>query len=518
MSESRTPREDFDRILSLSRRALKRWWLPLAGLVAGGLLGFLLGHLKTPIYESETLLLYRDATPVTLSQGQSDGTRDLATRVGDLLMTRQRFEAIIRELNLYPDVVSSDGMPAAADHMRRDTTFQPHGTGSTFLIRYRSSSPELAQKVTDRLAQTLIQDDGQLRSEQANVTSEFLAGERDRLEADLRAKERTLAEFLADHPEFAQDDGEGAGAAVRATTAPLVARDPDVDARLFTLSRQRERIQARLSTSAKTPVATGPDASAMSAIAAVDAARRELDEAQRFLEQKRATYTAQHPDVVSGTERVAAAKRKLAAAQAAAPAPSARIDPSQLPPLTPAERADLMNRLAEIDDQITATRRSGGPAIPTPPTGKKPPPDPNGLVALETDWARINREVSEARERAQVLESRRFAAQIAAASEVQGQATRLRVIDPATVPSRPIGAGRRALIAISAMAVAAIGLIIAFLLAWLDDRVYKDSDIERLVVVPFLVYVPAKMPRTGRLRLTRGSAPDKPNEGDPPLS
>ena len=117
-----------------------------------------------------------------------------------------------------------------------------------------------------------------------------------------------------------------------------------------------------------------------------------------------------------------------------------------------------------------------------------------------------------------MLESRRFAAQIAAASEVQGQATRLRVIDPATVPSRPIGAGRRALIAISAMAVAAIGLIIAFLLAWLDDRVYKDSDIERLVVVPFLVYVPAKMPRTGRLRLTRGSAPDKPNEGDPPLS
>jgi hypothetical protein len=287
---------------------------------------------------------------------------------------------------------------------------------------------------------------------------------------------------------------------------------------MLKLPRHRERIHQRISASAPAPIATGPDATALSALAAVDAARRELDEAQRFLDQKRATYTAQHPDVVSGTERVAAAKRKLAAAQAAAPSPTARIDPSQLPPLTPAERADLVNRLAEIDDQITATRRATGPAVPTPPSGKKPPPDPNGLVALETEWSRLNREVSEARERAQVLESRRFAAQIAAASEVQGQATRLRIIDPATIPSRPIGAGRRTLIAISALAVGVLGLAIAFVLAWLDDRVYKDSDIERMVVVPFLVYVPAKMEKGGRLRLTRGSAPDRPTDGDPPRS
>ena len=135
-------------------------------------------------------------------------------------------------------------------------------------------------------------------------------------------------------------------------------------------------------------------------------------------------------------------------------------------------------------------------------------------MALETEWARVNREVSEARERAQVLESRRFAAQIAAASEVQGQATRLRVIDPAIVPSRPVGTGRRTLILLCSMALGALGLLIAYVLAWLDDRVYKDSDIERLVVVPFLVYVPAKVQRTSRLRLTRGSAPTDPDEDD----
>src|SRR5262249_14862498 len=112
------------------------------------------------------------------------------------------------------------------------------------------------------------------------------------------------------------------------------------------------------------------------------------------------------------------------------------------------------------------------------------------IVALETEFNRLNRAVAEARERFEQLDTRQFRASIAASSLNSGQSARIEYIDPAYRPTRPIGLSPQRLIAFGAVGSLAIGLVLAFALAMLDDRVYGRSDIDKLVEV--LVEVPPR--------------------------
>jgi uncharacterized protein involved in exopolysaccharide biosynthesis len=500
-----TTREEFKRLGLVARRALRRWWWVALATAAGVAVGLGVTSLRKQVYQSETALLYRDLTPISLVQGVRNEPRDLGQHIGDMLRTRRRFEKTIQELGLYPDVVREQGMPAAVELMRRDVDFRAHGTGSTFVIRYRSDTAQRAQKVTAALADGLIADDTRLRIEEASTTTSFLKAERERIAGQQAARETALAEFLAKHPEFAREEGETAGAAVRATTDPQIPADPAVAERVFTLTRQRDRLRARLSAS---PAAVPPDDSAaQEARIVLDNARREMEAAQRELDSLLTRYTDKHVDVVAARSRVAAAQARFKEAQAAVPPPR----PANPLALTAAERAQLENEIAEIEDQISAinaSRPHGGAASPPPRVTPKPK-DAQGLVELETQWRRLNREVSESREYAQVLESRLLAAEIIANADVQTKGTRMEIIDPAFLPIKPIGARRSILVVAITALFTGLALVIVLVLAWADDCLRVEADVERLGLGPVLAFIPA--PR----RLPPPAAAPEPSETQP---
>ena len=63
------------------------------------------------LYRSEAVMVYeRGAQAVGATEGTS--ARGLASRVGDMMLSRERLEGLVKEMNLYPGIV--DGGPSSS--------------------------------------------------------------------------------------------------------------------------------------------------------------------------------------------------------------------------------------------------------------------------------------------------------------------------------------------------------------------------------------------------------------------
>ena len=100
------------------------------------------------------------------------------------------------------------------------------------------------------------------------------------------------------------------------------------------------------------------------------------------------------------------------------------------------------------------------------------------IIGVETEWARLNRELSRARQRLSDLEAKTFRAEIAANSEEGGYAAQIMVLDPAFAPTAPSTPPRSmlALAGLAASFFAGLALAAARGIV-LDDRVFDAEDI-----------------------------------------
>lgn len=485
MPSSLSPREQIDKLLDLLRRSVRYAWLVIIVAAVGGALSVLLALSRSHQYESETVLFHRELIPQSVVQGrevlQSSSTT-LAARYKEMLLARSNLVPVIDRFKLFPDVVEDEGPVAAADELRTRITFKDKGAG-TFRIAYKGESPEEAQQVTDFLAERLKQADNQLRREQAEVTVTFLESEKSDADTDLKAQERTLAEFLSKHPEFAEE-GIGAasrGAGIRAAQQKrsLPAPSGGGDTQLSALERQRRRIEMRLASPDKPvqmPVSPSKTPEQKDA-------ERLVADAQRDLRDKLQQFTEKHPDVVAARARLAEAqKMMLQASGTASPATEVLVGP--------VDPEALRRELGKVESEISQvrSRRATAGAAAAPTAASKVADD---VVMLETEWARLQRAVEEGRERVSSLESRVFTAQISASSEFS-DAAQLSVIDKAFVPARPFGKPRKFLALAGTVLFGAFGVALALGLALIDDRIYRRSDLERLGVAPVLIEVPAE--------------------------
>jgi exonuclease VII small subunit len=329
------------------------------------------------------------------------------------------------------------------------------------------------------------------------MTVQFVTQQKEEAALELRKREQALAEFLAKHSEFAQDQvAEGAGIrAIRNTQkTPINTGNP----RLYALERQRQRIQARLDAPPDAPVVrvpSPPSPEKLQAEAAVTDAQREVSGAQRELEDALSKYTDKHPTVIKAQEHLEQAQQKLRHAQAAVPPD----DNTPLPPATPADRSKLQKELAQIEDQISGEQHSSSPKPAGTGSGSgagsgsvATPIDSgtNWVVELETQYADLRRALNEQRERVSSLADSVFRAQIDASQKSAEQGGRLSVVDPAFKPVRPSGPGKTVFLLAGLVLFLGLGATIAIGLAILDDRLYRRDDIDQLDIAVLAVIPP----------------------------
>jgi hypothetical protein len=351
--------------------------------------------------------------------------------------------------------------------------------------------------VTQRLADELLAENSKTHAEQAEVTKEFLDREKKRTETELKDKENALAQFLGKHPEFAKETSQGAGGnqagtAFRAQAAKGTQKPSDP--MLASLEREAQRLQERLGlpTAKKKPAEITGDPLLVQAKNEADS---ELRAAQKDLAEKTSQYTDEHPDV-----RAARARLRLAQDKQKRAAEALATNISSLQQKSSAKEEDegtidrgaLENELRRINEEIAVYKAKKQKEQAPAQTGN------NWVVALETEWTRLNREVVDARERFQSLQDREFKAAMVENAATSGRTAQMDIIDPAFLPFHAAKPGRSTIAAVGLLISIILSLILAIVLALVDDRLYDRVDIERMELLPLIGIVPRQSRKRGQ--------------------
>jgi capsular polysaccharide biosynthesis protein len=502
---SRTFREDLDRLLTMLRRGAVYWKRSAAVFLVVAVASTAYVMTGSRSYKSETVIQYQESIRSGDLVGGGDGANESARRVGarlkEMLMSRATLEPLITELKLYPSTMEARGLVDAVDEMRKHVAFRAR-EGDTFEISFESNSRELAQEVTKRLAEVIVQEASSRRSEQAKTLKEFLDAESDRNQVDLKIKEGALAKFLALHPDFAKPTTSDVHSAP--ATAPGAASG---DAMLAALEWKAARIERQLKAGATGAVAPAPPPKPRAAATAKVPDSAELVAARKDLEDKAGRFTDKHPDVVAARNRLRTAEAAQAAAQAAADqaaaaAAAATDDDQAAIPATDANRDALTKQLADLKLQIAARRATGATVAGTGKRVEAPPPSDNhgAAVDLEVEFRRLQREATEARDRQRQLDDKKFKASITASSVMNDRNIQVSVLDPAFLPTHPSSRPRSTMLGVGLLIGFILALATALVSARLDDRIHDRIDLETLDIMPILGVIPAakSLPRLPR--------------------
>lgn len=503
-----TPRDKLQRLVDLGRKTMRYWWLVAVFAVAGGALSLAFALFKTKSYLSWATLFYQERiqTQVMSPTREEIAQRNIGDRYRELLLARSQLEQIVNDpkLNPFPD---EDDQEVAIDELRQRVKFEARGANA-FRVTYKDDDAARAKAVTEKLTKLLQEKDEDLRNDQAARTVSFATTQKESASVELRTSEQKLAEFLAAHPEFAQDANQpnSEGASIRAIRDAKAATPKATgNVRLYALERQRQRIQTRLDAPPDSPpirIVSPPSPERSAAEAAANEAQRELSQANKQLEDSLTKYTEKHPEVVKAQAKVANAQTKLRHAQAAIPP----ITETAVAPATPQDREKLQKELEALESQIANEqhRASGG-------TGKAPAADTttNWVVKLETEHANLRRDVNEQRERVESLAASVFRAQIDASQKAAEQGGRLSIVDPAFKPVRPSGPGKTIFLLAGMALFLSLGLGLAVGLAVIDDRLYHRADLDQLGI-PVLAVIPPmqrRMTPSGKAKTTTRTTP-----------
>jgi uncharacterized protein involved in exopolysaccharide biosynthesis len=495
-----TPRDKFDLLVAFVRRTLRYWWLIGIITFVGGALAVMFALMQKPKYLSQAKVFYNERIQSSVLQGRDYGvnTKNLGYQYQEMLLSQTNMVQIIEKLNLFKKVRDKQGVDAGIEEFKKQASFKVRGVGM-FNISFVSEDPDEAQKVTSMMVDTLLAEDERVRREQASATMNFLLEQKAKINKELDKRQRELAKFFSEHPEFALDTAAGGastpGASIRgqaqarngqSASMPL----PDnIDPRLHALERQRRRIRDRLATpdnqAGSAPRKTPEQ---LDAERLVDEADRDLRRAQRELEDRQARLQPAHPDVIRAQSEVVAAEKRLQRAKTQVPPPPPRAEP--------VNREALQGELQQIEREIANTkariRREEGDDAATEgeSTGSDLGVEENWVVALETEYARLSQGVDEQRKRLENTDSSLSRAEISASQQMAEHGAVLTIIDPPNLPTLPQGKGRALLAAAGTAVFVMLGTLLALALALIDDRIYGAGDLERLALAPVAVVVP----------------------------
>jgi uncharacterized protein involved in exopolysaccharide biosynthesis len=488
-----TPRDRLQRLVDLAAKTLRYWWLVVVFAIIGAGLSYAASVLRPHSYQSWAVLFYQERIQSSLlSNREEQVQRNIGDRYRELLLARAQLLQIVDDakLNPYPELGDPE---LAIDKLRNAIHFESRGANA-FRISYTDVDADRAKAVTDKLTKLLQEKDESLNNEQAQATETFATQQKEESGNELRKREQELAQFLAKHPEFAQDannqQGQGEGASIRAIrNQPAQNGNP----RLYALERQRQRLQGRLEASPDAPpirVVTPPTPEKIAAQAQVDIAQRDVSAANKELEDALARgYTDKHPAVIKAQEHVAAATQHLRHAEAAVP-PDIE---TEVAPATPADRAKLQKQVTELEGQIADEEKRGKGSASAASDATT-----NWVVRLETEHADLRRAVNEQRERVESLADSVFRAQMDANEKSGDTGGRLAIVDPAFKPVKPSGPGKTIFLIAGMALFLTLGGAFALGLAVIDDRLYRRADIDQLGIAVLGVIPKVKLGKSRR--------------------
>jgi polysaccharide biosynthesis transport protein len=425
----------------------RRTWLIIGSFVATLAVGVAISLLLPPTYLSSGLILIESQQiPTDLVQATVTSYADERIEViKQRVMTRDNLLRIIRKYGLFADAGPTLTPSDQIDEMRKsigvelvNASLRPDRAGPAtiaFKLSFEHRRPELAQAVANDLVTLFLEENVKVRTQRASQTTEFLTQEADKLKKELDTMEATIAKYKQEH-----------GAALPENVALGMAAMQRVESDL----RQVERDQASAEDELRS-------LEAERAFAGTDtvASTGELQKARAEVARLSATYTESHPDLKAARRRLEKLEQESAdEVRSAASGPKTGRSSDAAVARIDARAAALRQRLKVLAAQRSSLRAQLGQmdvALVKSPQ-------------VEKDLAGLTRDYQSAQRKYEEIRAKQMTAQVAENLEDDQKAERFAVLEPPTLPDKPVKPDRKKMLALSfilamGVPVGAVGLM-----------------------------------------------------------
>jgi polysaccharide chain length determinant protein (PEP-CTERM system associated) len=481
---------DFKRVLDIARRRHIQFLIPLflGWLVVWGSSWFL-----QPRYKSGTLILVEEPTMPKnyVVPNVNDDLQGRLQSISQQILSRTRLLLIIDNLNLY----NGKGQQKLAtddkvERMRKDIEIglvrDKDESISAFKVDFTASNPYVAQQVTSKLTSLFIDENLKVRQQQSEDTTQFIQSQLETARANLAQQEAKVRNFQSSH--------EGELPTQQTTNLQILgglqSQFQSEQQALNSAKQQRVYLQTLVDQYHTIQMTTRRTADGSpSGLPGFDA---QLDKLKSQLADLSAHYTDNYPDVQRLKGEIAKAEKARSnliaslknkpADQEADDSPHEGIDPAQnatvlqLQGQLRASQSEIANReqaIADLRSRIGEYQRRL-----------------NSEPASEQQLAELTRGYDQSKVNYDELLKKENESQMATKMEHLRQGERFTMLDPPTLPLKPIFPNRLKFCGMGIAVGMFLGALVVALMEFLDDRLHSDKEIKKLLPTAVISEVP----------------------------
>ena len=448
-------------------------------------------------YRSGTLILVEQPTMPKdyVTPNVNDDLQDRLRSITQQILSRTRLLHIIDQLNLYGDSHGHLTPDDKVERMRKEIEIElvrdGEGRVSSFNVYYSSHDPHVAQQVTSELTNLFISENLEVRQQQSEDTTKFLEGQLETARKILSDQEEKIREFKGQHV------GElpaqvGSNLQILAGMQSQLQTEEDA---LNTAKQQRvylETLVNQYRSLQGTPKAAGGTTVGLPAI------DEELDKLRAQLADLSSHYTDRHPDVRKGKEQIAKTEKMRSQIVAdlkakASGAPTDTAGSTTAPDA--ADMRDASSPMVQLQGQVQANRVEIANRERSVTELKAKVTDYQARLnqepVREQQLSDLTRGYDQSKANYDELLKKKNESAMATSMELLQQGERFRIVDPPSLPLKPDFPNRLKFCVIGLGIGLALGAVVAGAFEMMDDRIYDEKELQKLLPVPVISEIPA---------------------------
>lgn len=472
---------DFD-ISQILSNLYRRKGLIISVFIVVSLLAGYLASILPKIYRSSALIV---VTPqrVPTSFVASTVTIDLNERMQSIIqeiLSRTQLEKIIQEFDLYPSETKGS-IEGRIERLRKKVKVELR-RNNVFELSFESDNPEKAKQVTSRLASLFINQNLQVREQQAEGTKSFINAEAERLRKELEEQETVVNQYKAAHRYELPDQLDTNLRSLEQLRRELEAND----LRLAALQERKGILQKQTVESDILGMDLLGGGSLFGGSEVGTTENVQVQMKRKELDSLLQRYSSKHPDVVRLKKEIQSLEAMNKDTTSSKPASS-----TPAPNVNPLKRV-LQTQITDIDAEIQSLR-SQGERIRSEVAVLRIRVDNSPMRGLELN--KIGRGYEITLRKYQDLLGKSLESELSENMEKKLKAEQFQVLDPANLPLNPVRPDRGMIILVGLVVGLAGGIGLAFLLDNLNTSFKRTEDISSYVNVPLLATIPTLITR-----------------------
>ena len=550
MNEEQESHSLSDYLGILKRRV---WYLVLPTVILFAIAIAVALKLPAVFQSSATILIEQQQIPQDLVRSTVTSYADQRVQViSQRVMSTPNLGGIIEKYDLYAEDRKRRTLQSIVARMREDVQLEmvsaqvvdprsgsPRRATIAFKLAYDNESPRLAQRVTSELVSLFLEENLRERRESAQETSAFLAEEARRLSTQIGAFEARIAEFKGIHGESLPEmqpvnvqmmqrieDSiarnqlehrliEQRIASIENELARTSRWGEDVELSSNRVLTPRERLlqlEVQYVTAVSQLQEGHPDLvilereiqalQQMTGATSPGDLSRELERAERELDELSDRYADNHPDVKRQRRAVAALEERLQLARRTSL--SGQTDSTRQNTTYERLQESLTSSLEELEYLAENRRRLAEQLVGYEERIKQGP-------IIESEYRSLTRDYENAVAKYREVKAKQLEAELAESLESDRLAERFVLIEPPIVPAEPYKPNRTAIMLLGFVLAVAGGIGAIVLREATDDCVHDAMGVAKATGLPPLAAVPlivaeATVARRRTLVLTGGIA------------